>query len=438
VFFCEVKQAMQTVRVVLGGQWGDEGKGKIVDCLAADVDLVARFQGGANAGHTVKVGDQEFVLHLLPTGILHEKVRCFLGAAMVVDTWALLDELDELKKAGIDVEGRVHIATSAHLVLPFHRRVDELREKSLQRKSIGTTGCGIGPTYEDKMARMGMRASDLLRSDENLKRLVIEKVLRANQYIAARFEAPALAAEAIAVELVEQAQRLRPMIASPHEFMAPVRNGAWNALLEGAQGTLLDIDHGSYPFVTSSSCTVGGALIGTGLSPWRISAVTLVMKAYCTRVGNGPFPTELHGDEAEELRRLGHEFGATTGRPRRPGWFDAVAARYAVDINGATELALTKLDVLSGMERIKVCTGYMIDDERVDSFPDDALRLERCKPRFTEFPGWEGELSGAKRFEDLPENTRNYITELEKLTGCRVRFVSTGPQRDHFIDRGEA
>ncbi len=429
---------MHRVSVVIGGQWGDEGKGKIVDCLARDVDLVVRFQGGANAGHTVKIDGQKFVLHLLPTGILHEKVRCLLGGGMVVDTWALLEELDELRANGVDAGSRVHLASSAHLVLPFHRRIDELREKSLQRKNIGTTGRGIGPTYEDKMARMGLRAGDLLLPDENLRRLVIEKVLRANQYLAARFEAPAMASEAIAGELVEHAQQLRPMIVNSYEFLAPVRAGAWRILLEGAQGTLLDIDHGSYPFVTSSNCTVGGALTGTGLSPQLISDVTLVLKAYCTRVGNGPFPTELHGEEAEELRQAGHEFGATTGRPRRPGWFDAVAAKYAVEINGATSIALTKLDVLSGLDVVKVCTGYTVDGKPVEFFPADSVQLQKCKPVFTELPGWRGDFAAIGDYEELPENARAYVDAIEEFTGCRVRFVSTGPRREQFIDRDEA
>ena len=428
---------MHSMSVVIGGQWGDEGKGKIVDCLVPEVDVVIRYQGGANAGHTVKVGEKKFVLHLLPTGILHEKVRCLLGGGMVVDTWALLEELDELKANGVDADSRVYLASSAHLVLPFHRRIDELREKSLQRKNIGTTGRGIGPTYEDKMSRMGLRVGDLLLPDENLRRLVIEKVLRANQYLAARFDAPAMAAEAIGSEIVEHAQRLRPMIVDSFDFLAPVRAGAWRALLEGAQGTLLDIDHGSYPFVTSSNCTVGGALTGTGLPPQLINRVTLVLKAYCTRVGNGPFPTELHGEEAEALRQAGHEFGATTGRPRRPGWFDAVAARYAAEINGATEIALTKLDVLTGLEQVKVCTAYTLDDKTIDSFPADAAQLERCKPVYTELPGWSVDFSAIKDYRELPENARAYVATLEKLIGCRVRYVSTGPQREQFIDRDQ-
>jgi adenylosuccinate synthase len=267
---------------------------------------------------------------------------------------------------------------------------------------------------------------------------VIEKVLRANQYLAERYEAPAMAADAIAEEMVEQAQVLRPIVMSAYEFLAPVRAGAWTALLEGAQGTLLDVDHGTYPYVTSSNCTVGGALTGTGLAPQRISSVCVVMKAYCTRVGNGPFPTELHGDEAEALRQAGHEFGATTGRPRRPGWFDAMAGKYAVDINGATEIALTKLDVLSGMESIKVATGYVDGGAPVDFFPADAGRLERCRPVYSEFPGWEGELAEAKGYAQLPENARRYIETLEELMGCRIRYVSTGPARDQFLDRGPA
>jgi len=427
---------MSNCNVVLGGQWGDEGKGKVVDCLAQDVDAVVRFQGGANAGHTVKVVDQKFVLHLIPTGILHEGVQCFLGAGMVVDTWALLEEMDELSKMGVDAGSRLRIATAAHLVLPHHKRLDELREKSLSRKSIGTTGRGIGPAYEDKMGRLGLRAADLLRPDDQLRRLIIEKVLRANKYLAERYEAPALASEAIADEVVEHARQLRGLIMSAYEFLAPVRDGAWKALLEGAQGSLLDVDHGTYPFVTSSNCTVGGALTGTGLPPRCLGDVTLVMKAYCTRVGNGPFPTELHAEEAEALRQAGSEFGATTGRPRRTGWFDAVAGRYAVEINGANALALTKLDVLRGMETVKVCTGYVVEGQAVDFFPADAGRLERCRPVYTDLPGWDEEITGLQRYEDLPARVREYIAALEDMVGCRVRWVSTGARRSDFIDRG--
>jgi adenylosuccinate synthase len=426
---------MHSANVVLGCQWGDEGKGKVVDRLAESVDVVVRFQGGANAGHTVKVEGDTFILHLLPTGVLREEVKCLLGPGMVIDPWTLLEEIDELKGRGLDVEARIAVAGSAQLVLPYHKRFDELREKALASKSIGTTGRGIGPCYEDKMSRMGLRVADLVREDSSLRRMVIDKVLRANRLLAERHDAPAMASGAIADEVVELAQRMRPMIVSAYEFLAPLRSGQWSGLLEGAQGALLDIDHGTFPFVTSSNCTIGGALTGTGISPRHLGRILGVYKAYSTRVGNGPFVSELHGEEAEDLRTRGGEFGATTGRPRRCGWFDAVAARYAADLNGLDEIVLTKLDVLSGVDTLRVCHEYEIDGHGVREFPVWLEKLEKSCPVYQELPGWSEDISELTSWDDLPENCRRYVEAVEAEVGVRVQVVSNGPKRSNWIDR---
>jgi adenylosuccinate synthase len=429
---------MHSTTVVLGCQWGDEGKGKVVDRLAESIDLVVRFQGGANAGHTVYVGDEKFVLHLLPTGVLRDGVRCLLGPGMVVDPWTLLEEIDGLKVRGIEVEDRVKLAGSAQIVMPYHKRFDELREQSLGSKGIGTTGRGIGPAYEDKMARLGLRAADLVRPDSSLRRLVIEKVLRANRLLAERYDASAMASEAVADEVLEAAARLRPMIVSAFEYLRSLRQGEWTALLEGAQGTLLDVDHGTFPFVTSSNCTIGGALTGTGVSPKLIGLIMGVYKAYCTRVGNGPFVSELHGEEAEDLRTRGGEFGATTGRPRRCGWFDAVAARYAATINGLDEIVLTKLDVLSGIPTLKICTAYEIDGVQFADFPNWVERLEKARPIYEEMPGWTEDISGVRDYDELPENCRKYVDRLAALVDVQITVVSNGATRDDWIMRRES
>jgi len=429
---------MKPTTVVLGCQWGDEGKGKVVDRLAEAVDLVVRFQGGANAGHTVYVGEEKFVLHLLPTGVLREGVRCLLGPGMVVDPWTLLEEIDGLNSRDIDVIERVKLAGSAQLVMPYHKKFDELREASLGSKGIGTTGRGIGPAYEDKMSRLGLRAADLMRADESLRRLVIEKVLRANRLLAERYDAPPMASEAVADDVIAAAARLRPMIVSAFEYLQPVRNGEWKALLEGAQGALLDVDHGNFPYVTSSNCTIGGALTGTGISHKSIGLVMGVFKAYCTRVGNGPFVSELHGDEGEDLRARGKEFGATTGRPRRCGWFDAVAARYAATINGLDEIVLTKLDVLTGIDTLQICTSYEIDGEPVQDFPNWTDRTEKARPVYEDMPGWTEDISGVRNFDDLPETCRKHVDRLSELVGVEVTVVSNGATRDDWIMRRES
>jgi len=421
--------------VVLGCQWGDEGKGKVVDRLAENVELVIRFQGGANAGHTVRIGDETFILHLLPSGILREGVECLLGGGVVVDPWILCEEFDTLAARSIDAESRCNISGSAHLVMPYHKRLEELRELGLNRKSIGTTGRGIGPAYEDKMARMGVRVCDLTRPDDALRRLIIEKTLRANRLLAERHEAAPLASEALADEIVGFAHRLRPRIVSSFAFLEDVREGRKRTLLEGAQGTLLDVDLGTFPYVTSSSCAIGGAMTGTGLSPKHLGKIVGVFKAYCTRVGNGPFPSELHGDGAEELRKRGKEFGATTGRPRRCGWFDAVAARYAAEVNGLDEIVMTKLDVLSGMEKIDVAVAYEIDGERREMFTNWTEELGRAQAIYEQHDGWDADLSKLENFKDFPAETRAYVRRIEELVRVPIRVVCTGPGRDRWVER---
>jgi len=421
--------------VVLGCQWGDEGKGKVVDRLAEDVDVVVRFQGGANAGHTVRIEDETFILHLLPSGILRPGVECLLGLGVVVDPWILCEEFDTLAARNLDAESRTWIAGSAHLVMPYHKRLEELREMELNRKSIGTTRRGIGPAYEDKMARMGIRVCDLTRPDDALRRLVIDKTLRANRLLAERHDAPPLASEALADEILDYAVRLRPRIVSAYEFLQPIRRGEKRALLEGAQGTLLDVDQGTFPFVTSSSCAIGGALTGTGLNAKQLGKIVGVYKAYSTRVGNGPFPTELHGDASEELRTKGDEFGATTGRPRRCGWFDAVAARYAAEINGLDEIVLTKLDVLSGFDRLKVCVAYDLDGERRELFTNWTEQLQKCQPIYEDLEGWSEDISGLDDFKAFPDAARRYVERLEEFVGVKIAVVCTGPGRDRWIER---
>jgi adenylosuccinate synthase len=430
--------ATRSVWAVVGGQWGDEGKGKVVDRLTDGFDLVIRPQGGANAGHTIKLGDEKYVLHLLPSGVMREGVRSLLGSGMVVDLGSLLKEIDDLAERGIDVSGRLFLASSANLLLPYHKRLDELREKTLSRKSIGTTGRGIGPCYEDKMARTGLRAGDLLRPRDALRRLVIDRVLAANKLLAGRYDAPAMASEAVAEELLGQAERGRSLVVNGYEFLRPVREGKWRTLLEGAQGSLLDVDHGTYPYVTSSNCTIGGALTGSGLPARCLERVIGVYKAYATRVGNGPFPTELFADEAEDLRALGAEFGATTGRPRRCGWFDAAAARYAAEINGIDEVALTKLDVLTGSEIVRIGVGYELAGKALHEYPVDIDRLMRCKPVYQEMPGWKETITEARRFDHLPINAQRYVAELEARIGAPVRYISTGARREAWIDRQAA
>jgi adenylosuccinate synthase len=420
-------------RLIIGGQWGDEGKGKIVDSLSEGVNWVIRYQGGANAGHTIVHKGEEVVLHLLPAGILREDVMAYLGNGMVIDPWSLRDEIMGLEEKGMKVRDRLRISTGAHLILPFHKMYDGLVESTLKRKSIGTTGRGIGPAYEEKANRLGLRMGDLLLPQENLERKIIEKVLRANEVLATQYETDPIPAPGIAQELVVLAKNFAPMIVDGYQELEGVRKGTETALFEGAQGVLLDVDHGTYPFVTSSNPTVGGALTGTGLPARCLGDVVGIFKAYCTRVGNGPFPTELLGEDGASLQKLGGEFGATTGRPRRCGWFDLPAARYAVDINGMTGLIVTKLDVLDSLPTISVCTGYELDGQPLSRFTANSDILDRVKPVYREFTGWEKRINECRSLQDLPAATRQYLEFLEQELGVHVIGISVGKRRDEVI-----
>ena len=419
--------------VVVGAQWGDEGKGKLVDVLAERADWVVRYQGGANAGHTVHIGDKQTVLHQIPSGILHAGVRCAIGNGVVLDPETLFDEVDELVKDGVDVNGRLYVSDRAHLVMPYHKRVDK---QSAASKAIGTTGRGIGPCYEDKVARRGVRVLDL-RHPERLKTLVERGVAHANQALAS-FGSEKRADVEYTLGVLN---RLAPRLLAIADDVGlaihrAVKSGA-TILLEGAQGSLLDVDHGTYPYVTSSSTTAGGAAIGTGIGPRSIDAALGVVKAYTTRVGSGPLPTEYDDEMGERVRKLGNEFGATTGRPRRCGWFDAVVVRYAVRVNGLSALAVTKLDVLDTLERIALCTGYEFGGEVMEEFPGDIAALDGIAPRYEWFDGWQTSTAGARKLADLPSAARAYLDRIEALVECPVRYVSVGTRRDQILRLSE-
>jgi adenylosuccinate synthase len=414
--------------VVVGAQWGDEGKGKLVDVLAERADWVVRYQGGANAGHTVHIGETKFVLRQIPSGILHAGVRCAIGNGVVLDPDTLFSEVDRLVADGIDVEGRLYISDRAHLVLPYHKLLDG---ESSASKEIGTTGRGIGPAYEDKVARRGVRVLDL-RHPERVRQLVERGVEHANGQLA-RFTDRRADAEAT-VSLLE---RLTPRLLSLSEDVGlcvhqAIESGA-AVLLEGAQGSLLDIDHGTYPFVTSSNTTSGGAAIGAGIAPTALDAVLGVVKAYTTRVGHGPLPTEIPGELGERMRELGNEFGAVTGRPRRCGWFDAVVVRYAARVNGLSGLAVTKLDVLDTLDRIAICTGYRVGDEEYREFPGDVTALEHIEPIYEWFDGWQKSTCDARTLEALPANARRYLDRIRELVQAPIVYVSVGTRRDQII-----
>ena len=415
--------------VVVGAQWGDEGKGKLVDVIAERADWVVRYQGGANAGHTVKIGDRQFVLHQIPSGILHAGVRCAIGNGVVLDPDTLFTEIDELVRDGVDVEGRLYVSDRAHLVLPYHRTVDG---ESAASKAIGTTGRGIGPAYEDKVARRGVRVLDL-RHPERLRELVAAGIAHANAQLTAFGSAKRASAEETVALLERLAPRLLPLAEDVGLAVARAQRSGAAVLLEGAQGSLLDVDHGTYPFVTSSSTTSGGAAIGVGVAPRSLDAVLGVVKAYTTRVGNGPLPTELAEPLASEVRKLGNEFGATTGRPRRCGWFDAVVVRYAARVNGLTGLAVTKLDVLDTLETVEVCTAYEVDGERLDEFPGDLTLLDRATPVYERFAGWRTSTAGARTMADLPAAARTYLDRVRDLAGTPIAYVSVGTKRDQII-----
>lgn len=423
-------------RVLIGGQWGDEGKGKIVDVLTEDAEWIARFQGGNNAGHTVEIGDEKFVLHLIPSGILRDGKRCILGNGIVLDPLGLIDEIEEIKEQGVDPTGRLFISDRAHIVLPYHASQDAGAEQNADDdKKIGTTKRGIGPSYGDKINRIGLRAGDLL--SKNIAELLRSKINDKNEVLAAMGVTP-LDVEQVIAEYIDAANTLREYITDTTSLLNNAITDGASVLFEGAQGTMLDIDHGTYPFVTSSNATAGGACTGTGVAPNKIDEVCGVVKAYTTRVGEGPFATELLDETGEEIRRVGAEFGATTGRPRRCGWFDAVVAKYAVMVNGIDWWAITKMDVLDGFETIKICTAYELDGEQIDHVPSRIEDYARCTPVYEEVPGWNTPTTNVTSFNDLPEAAKAYVARLEELTGARAGIVSVGPKRSEtmFVSEG--
>jgi len=415
--------------VVVGAQWGDEGKGKVVDALAERAQLVVRYQGGANAGHTVDAPGGEFVLHQIPAGILHVGTRCVIGNGVVLDAETLFHEIDALTARGVPVEGRLVVSDRAHFVLPYHKLLDS---ESARSRKIGTTSRGIGPAYEDKVGRRGVRVGDL-RHPEIVAKLVKAGCERANQLLVLAGSEKRCSAADVERTLLALAPRLLPFVGDAGKLVWDVLAGGGNVLLEGAQGALLDVDHGTYPFVTSSHTTAGGAAVGAGIGPTAIQAVLGIVKAYTTRVGNGPLPTEAQPEEGERLRSLGDEFGATTGRPRRCGWFDAVVVRYAVRVNGLSGLAVTKLDVLDTFETVPVCTHYRLDGERLDDLPDNVAALDCVQPVYELMPGWRRSTGQARRLADLPDAARRYLDRLQELSGAPVRYVGVGSKREQLI-----
>ena len=418
---------------VLGAQWGDEGKGKIVDLLTPNFSIVARYQGGHNAGHTVYANGRKFVLRLLPSGILHPGITCVIGNGVVVDPQALFAEIDELAAAGMPIGDRLIVSDKAHLILPYHRELDLLSEARRGERKIGTTSRGIGPAYEDKIARRGVRVGDLANT-EALRSAVRHNVDARNRIIGDSV----MDADQVLGELAASWQRMAPWVADVSLFLSRARADKRAIMFEGAQGTLLDIDHGTYPYVTSSNATIGGVCTGLGVPPRAIDGVLGVAKAYTTRVGEGPLPSELTGEIGNRLRETGQEFGAVTGRPRRCGWYDAVAVRYAVRVNGLDALALTKLDVLDGMEELQICTAYRCAGATLTEFPGEIAQLAACEPVYESIPGWTAPTKGARRYADLPAAAQRYIARLEELTGVPAAVVSTGSAREDTIIREES
>jgi len=423
------------VIAVIGAQWGDEGKGKIVDLLAERFDIVVRYQGGHNAGHSVQIGNQSFVLHLLPSGIVHEGKTCVLGNGMVIDPKAFFEEADRLGSQGIHITPeRVKVSSRAHLILPYHRALDHTSEERLGNEKVGTTLRGIGPAYEDKAGRRGIRVADALVPD--VLRSRIERNLEDANRIIVAYGGEPLDADTMVMETAFLVERLAPFITDTSHFLNQAAASGKTILLEGAQATLLDVDHGTYPFVTSSSTVVGGALVGTGLAPKRLNGVLGIVRTYTTRVGEGPFPTEMLESESELgqlIRERGREYGASTGRPRRCGWFDAFATRYAAEINGFTSVALTKLDVLDALDEIKVCVGYNLNGKKCESLPAVSQDLRRIEPIYETLPGWKSETLGITDLRELPPKAREYINFLSNQIGVEIGLVSTGPERSQTI-----
>jgi adenylosuccinate synthase len=428
------------ITVILGSQWGDEGKGKITDLLAARADVVARFAGGDNAGHTVTVGAERFALHLIPSGILHPNVPCYLGGGMVVNPEKVLAEMDGLAARGVNVSPeRLRLDGRAHLIMPYHIALDGAAEAARGSSALGTTKRGIGPAYTDKARRSGIRAQEMLYPPDLFARRVREQVEAKNVQLERVYGAPTLEAEAVVEEALGHAQRLAPHVANASEEIAAALRDGQQVLAEGAQGILLDLDHGSYPYVTSSHPTIGGVMTGLGVGPQHIERVVGVIKAYQTRVGAGPMPTELLGELGERLRGTGaqpwDEFGTTTGRPRRCGWLDVVTLRYSVRVNGLTDMAITKLDILSRFDEIELCVAYELDGERIEAFPTDITVLERCRPIYETLPGWRVDITEARAFADLPTEAQQYVTRIEDLLGIPATWISVGPGREQTIER---
>jgi adenylosuccinate synthase len=418
--------------IVVGTQWGDEGKGKIVDLLTEKADGVVRFQGGHNAGHTLIIGGDKTVLHLIPSGILREGVACIIGNGVVVHLPSLLKEMDGLIASGVDVESRLMISAACPLILPSHIALDQARELARGKEKIGTTGRGIGPAYEDKVARRGLRVSDLF--DEAVFATRLRESFELHNFMLEHYyKQPVVDAEPVITEWLTMAKRIRPMVADTAGYLGKVQSEGANLLFEGAQGTLLDIDHGTYPYVTSSNTTAGAAATGSGIGPAEFDSVIGIVKAYTTRVGSGPFPTELFDDMGAHLAKVGVEFGATTGRPRRCGWFDAVVTRRAVLNSGITGLCVTKLDVMDGLETVKICTAYRLNGELLEAPPLRVDLYVDCEPVYEEHPGWVESTAGITDYAELPEAAKNYLDRMQAVLGVPIDLISTGPDRDHTI-----
>lgn len=414
--------------ILVGSQWGDEGKGKITDFLAEEADCIVRYQGGSNAGHTVELADEKFMLHLIPSGILHPEKICVIGNSVVIDLGKVIEEINGLHQRGIDTSN-LRISSRASVVMPYHKKIDEIEDRT---KKIGTTKRGIGPTYADKISRIGFRICDLLHEDYFRERFTAE-VKRKNRLLEEFYNEPGFSAEAMLDQLMEQIGVLKQYIDDTGYLVHTKLKAGEKVLFEGAQGTLLDIDHGTYPYVTSSYPTAGGACIGAGVGPTEIDRVVGVVKAYTTRVGEGPFPTELLDTTGDLFRERGAEYGTTTGRPRRCGWLDAVILRYAARINGLTDLAITKLDVLDSFATIKICVAYRYKGELLSEFPDNNAVLEECVPEYIEMPGWNQDISDINDFNDLPPAARQYIAKLEDLSGVKQSLIAVGPKRSQTI-----
>lgn len=420
---------------IIGAQWGDEGKGKATDLLGSRVDYVVKFNGGNNAGHTVVIGDEKYALHLLPSGILSPNVTPVIGNGVVVDLEVLFAEIDALEARGLDTS-RLRVSANAHVIASYNRALDKVTERFLGSRRLGTTGRGIGPTYADKMNRVGIRVQDIF--DEGILRQKVEAVLELkNQVLSKIYNRRAAAVDEVVAELLEYADRLAPMVCDTGLLLNQALDRDEVVLLEAGQATLLDVDHGTYPFVTSSSATAGGACTGSGIPPMRLDQVVGIVKAYTTRVGEGPFPTELFDDHGEHLRKVGAEYGTTTGRPRRCGWYDAVIARYAARVNGVTDFVLTKLDVLTGLDQVPVCVAYDVGGVRHDEMPVNQSDFHHATPIYEYLPGWWEDISEARTFEDLPKNAQDYVIAVEKMSGARISVVGVGPSRAATVVRHE-